>query len=533
MEKLQANGPFPTELLVSIFIYTDGPTLSSCSRVCHQWSNVIAQFDHVIWPHACHRDFSRRNIHRFWSLQFPDPNTFSNRRSWQDMYRITRNWYTGHVKGYYPTITNTKQAHRKACAVVGSPQEQGMFTSLTLAHDGRVVRSNPNYHHPTTTHQQQHQHQQQQYQQSLMLQSPFTKERSFLDAAVRADLPGWTEAARAHSIVCHFTHPSSKWLVTGGLNGTVAVWDLTTKSLVRMWHGHRGRVLCISMNDEAVVSGGSDSMIRVWDLDKNTQECHNRPTRRGMIDISLYLSGRSDWYQGVGEIAVNGHIVACAPDASGPILLFSLLTGSLVYELKAPEESPHNEWVTEDITAFTRLCLSPFFLLTKGRVQQSNSASIRLVPATNVVTQRAIKSPGYVTKLSDSKTDGLPTAVAQMTPYQLYQYYQSVNPTVDPVPPTVSACINVWNLQTGKIAYRLVPTLETPSQHYTITDVKISPDSSKVFATIEVRAQKQYDERVYCWDFSHRNNEQDFDLTELDDIDPVLRKTGKSWVCFM
>lgn len=278
----------------------------------------------------------------------------------------------------------------------------------------------------------------------------------------------------------------------------------------------------------AVVSGGSDSMIRVWDLDKNTQECH-RPTRRGMIDISLYLSGRHDWYQGVGEIAVNGHLVACAPDASGPILLFSLLTGSLVYELKSPEQDLNHEWVTQDITAFTHLCLSPFFLLTKGKVQQSSS--IPLVPAINVVTQRA-KNPGYVTKLSDSKPDTLPRTTGQMTPYQLYQYYQSVNPTPS-IGPTVSACINVWNLQTGKIIYRLVPTLDNPSDHYSITDVKISPDGSKVFATIERRGRNQYDEQVYCWDFSFKKDEQEFDLIELDDIDPVLRKTGKSWVCYM
>lgn len=278
-------------------------------------------------------------------------------------------------------------------------------------------------------------------------------------------------------------------------------------------------------------------MIRVWDLDKNTNEWANRPTRRGMIDISSYLSGRSDWYQGVGEIAVNGHLVACAPDASGPILVFSLLTGSLVYELRVPEESPQQgEWVTEDITAFTRLCLSPFFLLTKGKIYHQFNSNIKLVPANNVVVQRTMKqtSPGYVTKLSDSKTDHIP-AVAQMTPYQLYQYYQSVNPIQEQMP-TTSACINVWNLQTGKIAYRLVPTLDLPSQNYTITDVRLTPDFSKVFATIEVRGQKHYQERVYCWDFSLRNEQetnQEFDLIELDGLDPVLRKTGKSWVCFM
>lgn len=259
-------------------------------------------------------------------------------------------------------------------------------------------------------------------------------------------------------------------------------------------------------------------MIRVWDLDERT----NRPPRRGMIDISLYLSGRSDWYQGVGEIAVNGHLVACAPDASGPILLFSLLTGSLVYELKSDEPHP----MTEDITAFTRLCLSPFFLLTKGKVHKQST--IRLVPAHNIVVQRATtETPAYVSKVSHQQE----TKAAQMTPYQLYQYYQSV--TVLSEMPTHSACINVWNLQTGKIIYRLVPTLDHASQNYTITDIRLTPDFSKVFATIEVRGQKDYDEKVYCWDFSKKQDEKEFDLVELDDLDPVLRKTGKSWVCFM
>ena len=294
-------------------------------------------------------------------------------------------------------------------------------------------------------------------------------------------------------------------------------------------------------------------MIRVWDLDKNNSSNnntewtnHHRPTRRGMIDISSYLSGRSDWYQGVGEIAANGHLVACAPDASGPILVFSLLTGSLVYELRVPEETAQtSEWVTEDITAFTRLCLTPFFLLTKGKVTNDTNA-IKLVPSSeNIVQQRKQKkiSVGYVKKLSDSvqKTDHDMPPVAQMTPYQLYQYYQSINNTggdveEEQVMPSTSACINVWDLQAGKIVYRLLPTLEKPYQNYTITDVRLTPDYSKVFASIEVRGQKHYEEKLYCWDFSlkHKDQSQEsFEILELDNLDPVLRKTGKSWVCYM
>jgi WD40 repeat protein len=296
-----------------------------------------------------------------------------------------------------------------------------------------------------------------------------------------------------------------------------------------------------------VVSGGSDNMVGVWDLDNSNHSDvrARRPTRRGVIPVSDYISGRCDWYQGVGEIAVNGHLVACAPDASGPILVFSLLTGSSVYELRIPEDPlsrNSSEWMAEEMTAFTHLRLTPFFLLTKGKVH-NNSKSMKLVPSThNVVLQRRQerKQAGYVANIDDYTFSVPPQAVAQMTAYQLYQYYQTVNASrVEPqaVVPESSACIHVWNLQTGKIAYSLVPTLEMPHQHYTITDVRVTPDFSKVFASIEMRGQRQYEERLYCWDFALRDindvSEDEFDIVQLDDVDSDLRKLGKSWVCFM
>ncbi|KAI8094930.1 WD40-repeat-containing domain protein [Gilbertella persicaria] len=515
----KSNGPFPTELLLAVFSYLDGPTLVNCSQVCKAWSTLIVHYDDLIWPNACGRDFE--SPRRFWSLQFPKPQYHYR---WQDMYRITKNWYTGHCKGFYPTLRSTREGH--ASTVIGAPQEQGMFTSLSLSLEGRVIRSNPNYHSPS-------------HPSSLMIQSPHNNYCfSFLDPQLDQPIPGWTDPIRSHAIVCHYSHTSSPWLVTGGLNGTVAVWDLKTKKLARMWHGHRGRVLCIHMNEDVVVSGGSDNMILVWDLDhRQTWTNHHRPTRRGMINISSYLSGRSDWYQGVGEIAVNGHLIACAPDASGPILVFSLLTGSLVYELRMPEDTEQG-LLTEDITAFTRLCLTPFFLLTKGKVTHTNH-SIKLVPSNNVVVERKKQtSAGYITKLSDSKVSA--PAASQMTPYQLYQYYQSIHHTQQQqqevqIMPQTSACINVWDLQTGKIAYRLLPTLDYPSQNYTLTDVRVTPDFSKVFASIEIRKQNHYEERLYCWDFSirHQDSPQDFDILELDSMDIAARKTGKSWVCFI
>jgi WD40 repeat protein len=147
------------------------------------------------------------------------------------MYRTTHNWYRGHCRAYYPEI---RAKCGKACLVVGAVQEQGMPTALTVSNDHRIIRSNPTYHHPSGA-------------QRLVIQSPmdpFT--RFFLEETwipQNAD-PG------LRTIVCHYSHPDLHYLATGSLNGTVSVWDLQQKKLVRVWHGHRGRVLCISMNDQ-------------------------------------------------------------------------------------------------------------------------------------------------------------------------------------------------------------------------------------------------------------------------------------------
>lgn len=510
MNRQEPNDRFPAEILLNILSYLDGKTLVSCKKTCRQWHDLIAHYDDIIWPHACHVDFktAHHNVNRFWSLHFPKPIT--PHQKWQDMYRITFNWYRGYAKGFYTHITTDNKNSMHPFNVIGSPQEQNLFTTLTLSYDKRIIRSNPNYGH-------------------LLIQSPETKHTSILSMMMSSseqELPSWATDTDA-SIVCHYSHPSSPYLVTGTLNGTVAVWNLVTKALVRVWQGHRGRVLCVSMNDQVIVSGGSDCIIRVWDIENPTTEWtnHHRPARRGMIDISSYLSGQNEWLLGVGEITVNQHLIACAPDASGPILVFSLLTGSLVYELRQDRTTTGGEEMMMT-TALTRLCLTPFFLLTKGRITTRNhnkgeDTASSVVPSNNNVILQRQQMASSVNYASETPSN--------MTPYQLARYFEQQHQCNIP---TTSACINVWDLQTGKIAYRLLPTLENPSQHYIIGDIRLSPDYSKLFASIEVGNEN----RLYCWDFSitheQQQHQQDFEIIELDQPDIARRKTGKSWVCF-
>ena len=375
-----------------------------------------------------------------------------------------------------------------------------------------------------------------------------------------------------------------------------------------------------------VVSGGSDSMIRVWDLHEESAIFPGGG--RGMIDISSYLSARSDWIQGVGEIAVNEHLVACSPDASGPILVFSLLTGSLVYELTTaikPQLRSTLRWDStttttaveeeeEEMTGFTKLCLTPYFLLTKGRLPNHDD-DIPVLPRPPIQQQTSSdtrfsasfsnkgRSFGYIARLDDSSLPHtLSPSTQRMTPYQLYQYYQSVNnntnnnnssisnnqsshisafssassysslssssasfneqvssslasssPSSSSSSPSrniIRGCINVWDLQTGNIVFRLVPEFDQPpppETGYTITDIRTNPDSSKVYACIELRRRHYRQEKLFCWDFAGTQkgypSSDSYSIVQIDgqhyddnDIQqhPHHRQTvGNSWVCFM
>ncbi|CDS07984.1 hypothetical protein LRAMOSA01933 [Lichtheimia ramosa] len=555
------NPRFPAELLIAVFTHLDGRTLATCSAVCRQWYGVINNYDDLLWRACAKRDFHHGNKRRFWSLHFPDPQVHNSighsQRTWQDMYRISRNWFTGNCMGFFPKVDDhhsTTNATLTPHVVVGTPQEHTFFTTLTVTSTGHIVRSNPTYRRPDG-------------HQSIQIQSPESRETHYLDQPV-LDGPGST-----HTVFCHYSHPSSKWLVTGSLDGTVALWDVVKQQMVHLWEGHRGRVLCVGMNDDVVVSGGSDSMLRVWDLADHHLEEQVTTARRGMIDISSYLSASSDWIQGVGEIAVGEHLVACSPDASGPVLVFSLLTGSLVYELGSPRPRIRDlDWgaVVEEMTGFTKLCLVPYFLLTKGKLPNYPDGIPVLPspppPPPTSPEKKPTSKPryGYIASLDESPCSPPPPAAAQMTPYQLYRYYQSINasssssntsiiqdqqqqhqqsaPSSSSNNKQIRSCINVWDLETGDIVYRLAPQLDTG---YIITDIRASPDSSKVFACVEIRTRHQRQERLYCWDFSSTRRHP-----STTDHDPQLKvmqidgctsssttaykqSVGNSWACFM
>ncbi|HJZ59166.1 MAG TPA: hypothetical protein VKE74_29750, partial [Gemmataceae bacterium] len=62
--------------------------------------------------------------------------------------------------------------------------------------------------------------------------------------------------------------PDGKYLVTGGEDKTVRVWEVSSGKQVRAFHGHLGSVIAVTVREDGrqLASASDDGAIRVWDL---------------------------------------------------------------------------------------------------------------------------------------------------------------------------------------------------------------------------------------------------------------------------
>lgn len=537
----QVSAQVPIEIQVAIFQYLDGRSLGQCLKVCRHWYRIIHEFQDLIWALTASTDFDYEGISRFWRLSMQNPRSFNDigsfrgvKRTWADVYRINTNWYKGNCDAYFPTPLERSSIPKAPHAVVGIPQEGLYGTMLHLGPGGRVARYNPVYRNAEHDESEARDHT------VTILQNPETGDVSIINSKQNV------------GISSQFTHPLLDYMITGDIDGNVTLRDLEKQEDIITWSGHRGRVLCVSMNENVAVSGGSDCTLRVWDIGtlisshKHWGAIPGRHNWRGTIDISQYLSPSSEWSTGVGELAMNDTLIACSSDSTAPILIFSLLTGALVYQLKSKYISSGS--------MFSHLCMTPFFLLTKGQVSSNDDGPRRVHGVSSEKQERKASHNreasrtryGYVTPLNES-TINLPPQ-PNLSAYQLQQLLRLNNTAIgneDPIPaqPESRGCINVWDLRTGKIIYRLVPDTGSENIAYTsITDIRTTPDFSKVVAVLCDMASGK--ERVFTWDFTKTFNqpiqalEQELFVAELDGqpiepYSPAFPRVGKSWTCYM
>ena len=76
------------------------------------------------------------------------------------------------------------------------------------------------------------------------------------------------------SVTCLAVTSDNKFLVSGSLDNTVRIWDIQKKTQEAALKGHTSYVTCLAItsNNHFIISGSSDSTIRIWSILHKKQE---------------------------------------------------------------------------------------------------------------------------------------------------------------------------------------------------------------------------------------------------------------------
>lgn len=222
--------------------------------------------------------------------------------------------------------------------------------------------------------------------------------------------------------------PNGRFFVSGGHDKTLRLWDIITRSNVRVMKGHQDKIIAVVVtpNGRFAASGSQDSTVRLWDLVTG----HCAWTGRGHLDWVTALA-----------VTPNGRfIVSGSKDKT--LRLWNVETGKCLWT-----SVKHPTWITcLAITPDGRFILSGhdeenlylWDLATGKRVERNYYGS-------------ALESFGFVSSAISSLA---------ITPDGKYA-----------VTGNQAAELRVWNLKTGE-TIRTIKGHEEP-----VTTVAITPDS--------------------------------------------------------
>ncbi|KAF9339768.1 hypothetical protein BGZ91_004765 [Linnemannia elongata] len=298
----------------------------------------------------------------------------------------------------------------------------------------------------------------------------------------------------ANDILCHYSSPLHSFLVTGHMDGIVRLWDLSIqepgRQCIRYWQtGPRRRVLCVGMNSKVVVCGNVDSTICVWDIHPSPG---SSSSTHGTIHTASYMTSRApqgldDWISGIEHICVGDSLVACSTEFSGSVLVFSLGTGSLVYEIPGLYQP-------------SKMCMTDFFLLTGGRGAWNQGGTHRRLnqlgqaqgeQAQQRGKKQAIRTTSYSPMVSMTQPSGRWTMPPSLSAAS------TNNHQLDASDDFMSSSSAGRDPRTSVSPLSPQQPISAP---LTLLDIAVTPDHSTLVVTLCERSGEGL-EGVYCWDF--------------------------------
>ena len=177
-----------------------------------------------------------------------------------------------------------------------------------------------------------------------------------------------TLSQRRHQVVCADYSNDGKYIVTGGMDNRLYIWDAPSSTMLRELGRLRGFPLSVSFSNDGnyIVTGGKDSRVTVWDFHTGNELLSLREHRGDITSVSFspdnnyILSAGHDrtiriWRRSDGQLlhTLSGHrreVMSAAfnPDgdkvisgsADGTVKEWSVNTGNLIRSINA-----HDGWV--------------------------------------------------------------------------------------------------------------------------------------------------------------------------------------------
>ena len=135
---------------------------------------------------------------------------------------------------------------------------------------------------------------------------------------VRSETPRvTTEGPQAMIARCAFVCESKDCVVVAYGNGTLRLWSVSKKKVLRLFCGHEAVVVSVvvSADGRRVVSGSYDKSVRIWDAETGAQLGHA-------------LTGHTDWVRSVAISANGSRVVSGSFDKS--VRVWDVVTGAQV-----------------------------------------------------------------------------------------------------------------------------------------------------------------------------------------------------------
>ena len=247
--------------------------------------------------------------------------------------------------------------------------------------------------------------------------------------------------------------PDGHYLVYGGDEHTVRLWDLRDRKCVRVWHGHTDVVLCIAFSPDGqrLVSGSTDATIRLWDV--ASDQCQRTMTGHtdtvGGIafspDGAMLVSGSRDntvrlWNPHLAQCrqTLRGYSrnvlgTAFSPDGS---LVVSGGDDALLRLWTLPEQAEEQP-VLAEFMGHTKAIYAVAFSPDGSMV--ASGGMDNTVRLWEMATLHQTKRPRYV-------LEGHPTYVSAV----------AFSPDSQFVASTISGIgITIWQVSTGQLRHRL------------------------------------------------------------------------------